>query len=144
MRRSIATSIATLALVGAAAAPAIGDARNAHAIEVELTAEDVRTATCGDDAVDYYAIEHDLGSELGAADDIWWREPTASKGRTVHAGDGTWDTLYLGVSGPECSEVEHTGPISVYYEYGDDTYVIDARFDGKGELVRVNDVRHRG
>ena len=145
MRTIIGTALAVAMLVLAMTAPAVAsNARQADAVAVDVTADDIHAATCGDGTVDYYAVDHGLGDAHGAADEIWWRQPATSQGRTVSVGDGTWNTLYLGVSGPECEPLELQGPVTVYYEYDDATYSVRAQFDGQGELVRVNGVPYDG
>lgn len=108
----------------------------------DLTADDVSAQLCqnGED-VAYYAIAHGLGSDLGAATKITFREPARTGPENITVGDGAWDTLYLGVTGPECGDIQHRGQVTVNYHYEDGIRTIVAQFNGKGELLRVNGVR---
>jgi hypothetical protein len=153
MKRSIVVALTALLALGMVAGPAVanpgqGQGNNsarAVAEQVELTADDLGASMCqnGED-VRFYTVQHNLGSEHGAADDITFREPARTGPENVSVGGGAWDTLYLAVSGPECGDIQHRGQVTVNYHYGDDIYQIVAQFNGKGELLRVNGVKFDG
>jgi hypothetical protein len=149
MRRSFIAMMAMVFAFGMLAAPALANgpdrgnnSARSMATAVELSADDLGASMCdnGED-VRFYTVQHNLGSELGPADDITFREPARTGPENVSVGGGAWDTLYLAVTGPECGEIEHRGQVTVNYHYGDDIYTIVAQFNGKGELLRVNGVR---
>jgi hypothetical protein len=151
MRRGFIAVMAVVFAFGMLAAPVLangkGNSARSHATPVELTADDLGAAMCanGED-VNYYTVQHNLGTDEGAADDIIWREPARLGGQNVHFGPQStaWNTLYLGVSGPECGDIQHKGQVSVYYEFEGETFSIVAQFNGKGELLRVNGVKFEG
>ncbi len=123
--------------------PDKGNSLRAQATPVEIAADDVTAQMCanGED-VAFYAIDHNLGDEHGVADNIVWRETVRLGGENEQYGQqqGEWNTLYLGVSGPECGDIQHTGQVSVYYEFDGEWYSIVAQFNEDGELQWVNGV----
>ena len=149
MKKIITVMALVIALALSTLAPALANNGNGQgnnsarsvAQLVELTADDIGASMCdnGED-VRFYTVQHDLGSDLGAADDITFREPARTGPANLSVGGGAWDTLYLGVSGPECGDIQHKGQVTVNYHYGDDIYTIVAQFNGKGELLHVNGV----
>jgi hypothetical protein len=151
MRKTFTAVLGLLLLVGLTAGPALaqdqgrGNSARSVAAPVELTAGDLGASMCQNDVdVAFYTVQHNLGSNEGAADAIIWREPTRLGGQNVSIGGGAWDTLYLGVSGPECGDIQHKGQVSVSYQYEDETFSIVAQFNGKGELLSVNGVKFEG
>jgi hypothetical protein len=150
MRRGMTAMMAFVLAFGMLTAPAFangkGNSARSVSIPVELTADDLGASMC-ENGVDvrFYTVQHNLGSEVGAADDITFREPPRLGGQeNVSVGDGTWDVLYLGVSGPECGDIQHKGQVTVDYFIGDDIYTIVAQFNGKGELLHVKGVKFEG
>ncbi|TVR71148.1 MAG: hypothetical protein EA415_11750 [Sphaerobacteraceae bacterium] len=111
-----------------------GNALASQATQVELTEDDVRFVQFGD--VSYVAIDHNLGGW----DNLVWREPARLGGQNNVSGPDSFNTLYLGVAGPDGGGVAHKGQVSVYYEINGEWSSIIAQFDGKGELVHVNGV----
>lgn len=141
MAAAMLLAFATMA--GTAAAdpgPNNGNSIRSQATPVNLEASDVSPHTCQDtegNDVEYYAIEHGIGEY----DQVVWREPARIGGSNfIDTAGGDFDTLYLGVGGPDCPGVQHKGQVSVYYEVDGDWKSIVAQFNAKGELLSVNGI----
>jgi len=130
-------SVAMASTLGEGADAERGASLRSVAEPVELTADDVEIVKFGD--FYYVAIDHNLGDDY---DQFVWREPTRLGGENVVDKDQLgYNTLYLGVAGPDGGEITHTGQVSVYYDLGDDGWVsIIVQFDGQGEFLSVNGV----
>jgi hypothetical protein len=111
-----------------------GNALASQATQVELTEDDVRFVQFGD--ITYVAVDHNLGGW----DSLVWREPSRLGGQNAVSGADSFNTLYLGVAGPDGSGVAHKGKVSVYYEIDGEWLSIIAQFNGNGELLHVNGV----
>lgn len=114
-----------------------GNALRSVATPVELTVDDVSIVQFGD--FFYVAIDHNLGDDYNR---FVWREPARLGGKNiVDKAQLGFNTLYLGVAGPDGGEVVHKGQVSVYYDLGDGVWVsIIAQFNGEGEFLSVNGV----
>ena len=149
MRKTCTVMAMVIALALSAMAPALargpslerGNWLSGVAEPVDLDSGDVATGTL-EDGTEYVMINHRIASEYEGYGTLVQREPVRYRQNVVTEAPVNYDSAWLGIAGPQGPEIAHKGPMHWYYEVGDDEWVsLSFHFNGRGELLRVNDVR---